>query len=77
MGQRFDRDMDLGTFTSLGPILACPRTQLRRGLQRAAVDADRGRLAFALNPLAEKRTYMLHQQPKAAPLQLALAADMR
>lgn len=39
MTQRVDRDKHLGSLASLGPVVACSRTTLTRGLQRAAVDA--------------------------------------
>ena len=68
MAQRVDRDVDLGTPASLGPILACTRATLGRAMQHAAVDADRRRLPIAPAPLAQKRTYILYQQLEAACL---------
>jgi hypothetical protein len=70
--QRGDRDVNLRAFSPPGSIVACLRAALGRGLQRAAIDADRRRLALVPAPLAQKRTHILHQQLKAACLNPAL-----
>ena len=66
MAQRIDRDVDLGALAPLGPVIAGPRTRLRRGLQGSAVDADRRRLALAPGPLADDRLHVTHQRLKYA-----------
>ncbi len=72
VAQRVDRDVDLRSFAPLGPVVACPRTRLGRGLKRTAVDADRSRLALAPAPLAPQRANILHQQLETAGLEPAL-----
>lgn len=41
VAQRIDGDVQLGTLAPLGPVLGGADSALRRGLQCAAVDADR------------------------------------
>ncbi len=72
MSKGIDGDVDLRPFAPLGPIVSCPGPRLGCGLQRAAVDIHRRRLALASAPFAQQRPHILYQQLKTAGLDLTL-----
>ena len=74
MSKGIDGDVDLRPFAPLGPIVSCPGPRLGCGLQRAAVDIHRRRLALASAPFAQQRPHILYQQLKAARPNPALAS---
>ena len=61
MAQRVDRDVHLGAFAALGPVVRGAGSALGRGLQGTAVDADRRRLALAPAELAQQRLHVLDE----------------
>jgi hypothetical protein len=59
VAERIDRDVDLGALAALGSVVGSAGSDLRRGLQRAAVDHCRRWLTLAARKLPQQRLHVL------------------